>query len=865
MKFRRKPLRRNDVGPRDSSGAALSLFERLEQRRLCSNTPILVINSNDSSLVPPPGSLRQAILTANNTPGPDTIIFNLFGTNSGAHAITLVAALPPITETVFIDGWSEGGDGYAGQPLIRLDGPIAGGPDPKVGLLFQDVVNSAVRGLAITRFDYGVEYDNTNTPGIANNTFSGNYVGLSTNGFTPIPNRSGGVLIHNSSGNSITHNVLSGNGGPGLAIDHGSGNIITGNFIGTNVNGTIAVANQNAGVYLSNEASNNRIGTNGDGVDDDAERNVISGNTGAGIAVAGSATTGNSIRGNSIYGNNGIGIDLGLDGVTPNTSSPPSGPNLSQNYPVISEVNTGLATSITGSLNSTPNSTFTLDFYASRVANASQYGDGQRWLGYATVTTNAVGNSTFTLSLPASIDAGDWLTATATDSNGNTSEFSQARLANTAIITITSGNAVIIKKNADGIHADITANGAMTQLWISRLSTFTIAGGNGDDTLTIDFSTGNPLPVNGIRFDGGSGANTLTIIGTSGNDTLTAAATGFTCSGGTFSDVPINTARLQTIRLIGGGGGSDAIILADGSQYRVDADTPLGNPNVSVTVQAGAVATFDTDQHLANLKLNGGVAHLSIARHSMFLNGLSISNNGLLDIANSFLYLNNTATSFATAKTYLDAAYNLHAVGNLNAPLAGDYNGLGGITSSIAKTSYAGDLVVGIGYYDGALQDPNNLDGVGQILGPDSNSGHGTGIALNQILIRPTLTGDLNGDGVVNAYDVSLFNSYGLFNNGSTPLGWQAGDMNGDGVVDSKDVTVFNTVGNFNAGSFPVPPVIPGMATASSQTRTIPSAVLLPPKTHKVWKHSIRKASGGCASSHGRRVSQFSAVMASYP
>ena len=67
----------------------------------------------------------------------------------------------------------------------------------------------------------------------------------------------------------------------------------------------------------------------------------------------------------------------------------------------------------------------------------------------------------------------------------------------------------------------------------------------------------------------------------------------------------------------------------------------------------------------------------------------------------------------------------------------------------------------------------------------------------NQILIRATLTGDLNGDGTVNSYDTNLFNSFGLFSQ-TTSLGYQAGDLNGDGVVDSKDVTIFNSAGNYN-------------------------------------------------------------------
>ena len=849
MTFRQEPLKSSHVRPRHSNRMAFPWIEPLEARKLLSNAPIVVTKDEDFLQNPPVGTLRAAIITANNTPGPDTILFNLYGTNSGAHAITLKGALPAIEEAVFIDGFSEGGDGYSGRPLIRLDGSVITVAGPKVGLLFQDVQNSTVQGLAITGFDYGIKYDNSNTSGIANNTSTGNYVGLSTNGYTPIPNTAGGVLIYHSNGNHITQTVISGNGGSGLTVDHGSGNLFDGNWIGTSFNGAIAVGNQGPGINLTNGSSNNRIGTNGDGLDDPAEGNRVSANTGPGIVVLGVNSLGNSIRGNSIYGNGGIGIDLGFDGVTPNTISSSQGPNHSQNFPVIASANTGSSPTLTGSLDTLPNSTFTLDFYSSSSPNAMLHGDGAHWLGSKTVTTDSIGNAVFTYPVPTTIDAGDWVTATATDANGNTSEFSQARLVNIATIAITHGNTATIAKDIDGIHADITANGVMNQLRISQLSNLTITGGVGSDTLTLDFSNGNPLPATGVSFDGGLGINSINIIGTSGDDTLNASATALAFTGGTFSNVPIAVANVQNLQFGGGTGGNDSINLTGGN-YTLDADTPTGIPNVSVTVGAGTSVYFASDPHLANLTLNGGIANLSTTRHAMFLHGLSISSTGLLDIANGFLYLDHATTSLAAAKTYLDAGYNLHGVGNPNAPLAGDYNGLGGIISSVARASYASDLVIGLGYYDGALQDSTNPDSVGQLLGPNSDSGRGTGIAVNQILIRPTLTGDLNGDGVVNAYDVTIFNSFGLFNAGPTPLGWQAGDLNGDGVVDAKDVTVFNTAGNFNVGSFPPPAAVSVLgAKPASLLKPVATTVLssgpnltasvIPTETPKATKRAV--------------------------
>src|SRR5207253_7609575 len=75
----------------------------------------------------------------------------------------------------------------------------------------------------------------------------------------------------------------------------------------------------------------------------------------------------------------------------------------------------------------------TLDFYASPTPDASGFGQGKRYLGSTTVTTDGSGNTTYSTSLAASTSPGDWITATATDSGGNTSEFDQAVPAQAAL------------------------------------------------------------------------------------------------------------------------------------------------------------------------------------------------------------------------------------------------------------------------------------------------------------------------------------------------------------------------------------------------------------------------------------------------
>ena len=84
---------------------------------------ITVTNTADSGH----GSLRQAILDSNAATGggSNTIEFAIPG--NGVHTIAPRSALPAITSPVLIDGFSQ--PGYAGQPLVALDGQAAGNAD----------------------------------------------------------------------------------------------------------------------------------------------------------------------------------------------------------------------------------------------------------------------------------------------------------------------------------------------------------------------------------------------------------------------------------------------------------------------------------------------------------------------------------------------------------------------------------------------------------------------------------------------------------------------------------------------------------------------------------------------------------------
>ncbi len=196
--------------------------------------------------------------------------------------------------------------------------------------------------------------------------------------------------------------------------------VVQGNFIGTDVTGSNALGNGGAGVNII-EAHSATIGGPNVG-----EGNIIAHNGTFGIAVLANAGN-NALLGNSIFDNGSLGIDLLSDGVTPNDpSDADTGPNNLQNFPTIAAVTASAGNvTISGALNSRLSTAYRLEFFANDMADASGFGEGQTFLGFADVTTDTFGNAVFDVSFPFAGSV-NTVTATATDPSGNTSEFSHA-------------------------------------------------------------------------------------------------------------------------------------------------------------------------------------------------------------------------------------------------------------------------------------------------------------------------------------------------------------------------------------------------------------------------------------------------------
>src|SRR5579871_6222190 len=133
-----------------------------------------------------PGSLRQAIQSANSTGGTSTIDFNIAG--SGVHQIRPASALPSLlAASLTIDGTSQ--PGYAGVPLIQIDGTLSGSNANGLVLAANGIT---VKGLDITRFSS----NGILVLGTSYNWIERDYIGVDPTGTIAQGNAQEGVLLN---------------------------------------------------------------------------------------------------------------------------------------------------------------------------------------------------------------------------------------------------------------------------------------------------------------------------------------------------------------------------------------------------------------------------------------------------------------------------------------------------------------------------------------------------------------------------------------------------------------------------------------------------------------------------------------------
>ncbi len=223
------------------------------------------------------------------------------------------------------------------------------------------------------------------------NTVSGNYIGTDVSGSSDLGNAFYGVEIIGAQNNTIggqtagEWNVISGNVRNGVRMywDGTDGNTVSGNYIGTDETGTQELGNGYDGIIIEAGPQNNTIGPD----------NLIALNGSDGVEVRGNDTLSNTITLNSIHSNGVLGI-RNVDGG--NTELTP---------PAISVAS---CAAITG--------TAPLSATVEIFTGPDQ--EGKTYLA----TASADGAGKWSVVGPFTIDI--YVSATATDASGNTSEFS---------------------------------------------------------------------------------------------------------------------------------------------------------------------------------------------------------------------------------------------------------------------------------------------------------------------------------------------------------------------------------------------------------------------------------------------------------
>jgi len=252
-----------------------------------------------------------------------------------------------------------------------------------------------------------------------------NYIGLDPGGAVPQALGNDGVAIVDSGYVQVIGNVIdAGSSGISMSGPTASNISIRSNRIGIDAYGGQGVSSANGdGIYIHNGAHFNEIGA----YSGKTPSNTIANNNYAGVRVDSTAGPNNTVRPNSIYGNGksgqGLAIDLGVLGPLANDSlDADSGPNDGQNSPRLkfSKPNPDATRTISGGLNSLPNTSFRIDVYRSATcAGGNRGGDAQTLLAAPTATgatdvkTDATGKASFNVTVNG-VGAPAYITAVAT-------------------------------------------------------------------------------------------------------------------------------------------------------------------------------------------------------------------------------------------------------------------------------------------------------------------------------------------------------------------------------------------------------------------------------------------------------------------
>ena len=351
----------------------------------------------------------------------------------------------------------------------------------------------------------GIEVNDASTTGTE---VLGNYIGTDVTGNAAMGNTNDGVNLSNATdsqiGSAAGANVISANGLTGVSNSGTTGIAIQGNRIGVGADSTTALGNDALGVFFTG-SDGNTVGGTGPG-----EGNVI-GNNDIGVWIAfGSQDV--SVLGNSITASEGLGIDLGDQGVTPNDPGDgDAGDNNLQNFPALTAVAAANSTVVTGTLDSTPATDFRIEVFSNAAGDLSGHGEAETFLGAFDVTTDGSGAAEFAEILEGTAGADHEVSATVTELGPlgdplSTSELAANVSEGTCDVEGTSGDdPALAGTPADEVVCgfggdDVIDGGGGDDI---------VLGGSGEDELDLSAAPG------AVELDLASG------LGAAGGDTIT--------------------------------------------------------------------------------------------------------------------------------------------------------------------------------------------------------------------------------------------------------------------------------------------------------------------------------------------------------
>jgi unsaturated chondroitin disaccharide hydrolase len=371
----------------------------------------------------------------------------------------------------------------------------------------------------------------------------------------------------------------------------------------------------------------------------------------------------------------------------------------------------------------------------------------------------------------------------------------------------TGNNSFYLRKDANAAQLDIWINaaspgvGTPTQTDLtSQITTVTVNGNGVSDTLTVDFTNGNPFPST-VTFTGGSGiSNTMIVTGLGGTSvSINASAVTFgstainyndtqfiTINGSASNDTLTQTAQPNASLTFNGGAGNDTLNI-NGGTYLLAGDPAIATTNLTVNDKsslffaAGSAGMGINARHLAALNLSASATAVvdspeaASDRAVLIVGSLSINATAQLDLGGNDLIVHNGSLTAITAS--LASAYS-----------NGQWNG-DGLASSAAHLDSTHLTALGV------LQ--NNGGGNTPIYNTFDNQS----VVTTDVLVKYTDYGDADLSGVVNAGDYLRIDSG--FN--SATSGWFNGSFNYGGAPNGDAYTLIDNA--FNNQNTPVDPL----------------------------------------------------------